>query len=103
MRNNLQAGHSVALEIGLYLSLQSAVARRLYRLLGVRRGAAGTSWRVPVLDLARMLPLAQRYPSHLLRVLHPAHEMLIAAGLISSARATQFDGGWELEYTFPAP
>ena len=38
------------------------------------------TWRVPLASLAEQLPLTQRYPSHLQRVLQPAHEMLLAAG-----------------------
>ncbi len=103
LRNNLNAGHSVTLEIGTYLSLQSAVARRLYRLLGaVRAMDQDAVWRISVGDLARMLPLSQRYPSHLLRVLHPAHEMLIAAGLLGGVGVTQTGESWGLEYDLSA-
>jgi len=31
------------------------------------------------------MPLAQRYPSHLQRVLQPAHDMLVAAGMLRNA------------------
>jgi hypothetical protein len=108
LRTNLNAGHTVSLEIGAYSSLQSAVARRLYRVLttvGAIEAEKGheRTWRVPVLDLARMLPLTQRYPSHLLRVLHPAHEMLISAGLIRRAVARETDHGMVLEYALSPP
>lgn len=108
LRTNLSAGHTVSLEIGAYSSLQSAVARRLYRVLTTigaieADGGSELTWLVPVLDLARMLPLTQRYPSHLLRVLHPAHEMLISAGLIRGVIARETDQGWVLEYSLSPP
>jgi hypothetical protein len=55
------------------------------------------------MDMALMLPLTQRYPSHLLRVLRPAHEMLIAAGLLAAVSALPLDDGWVLEYTLNPP
>jgi plasmid replication initiation protein len=99
IRGNLRADHVTTLEYALYTSLRSAVARRLYRLLQVvRTGGEPPVWRVSVPDLASLLPLSQRYPSHLVRVLHPAHEMLTAAGLITGARLTDSAEGWHVEY-----
>ena len=45
-----------------------------------------------------MLPLTQRYPSHLQRVLQPAHEMLLAAGVLRSAVIAQHDKSWVVSY-----
>jgi plasmid replication initiation protein len=101
IRKNLRAGHTTTLENAVYTSLRSAVARRLYRLIQViRKSETGRTWRVSVPHLAGMLPLAQRYPSHLQRVLHPAHEMLTAAGLMSGASLTETGEGWAIEYRF---
>src|SRR4030095_13567046 len=81
IRSNIAAGHVVTLSAPRYLNLSSPVARRLYRLLEVPRKAGPVTWRIALDQLAEQLPLAQRYPSHLQRVLQPAHQMLLAEGL----------------------
>jgi len=70
----------------------------LYRVLQVARHDAGRQWDVPLERLAEMLPLSQRYPSHLQRVLQPAHEMLLAAGVLRSATIAQHDKAWVVSY-----
>jgi plasmid replication initiation protein len=90
VRANLAAGYVAELSWARYQQLASPVARRLYRLLAAlapeRDGPAG---RWPLEQWAERLPLAQRYPSHLQRVLQPAHEMLIAAGVVRGATVGQ--------------
>ncbi|MGI8548958.1 MAG: replication initiator protein A [Gemmatimonadaceae bacterium] len=114
MRANIAAGATVALSLPQYQSLSNPVARRLYRLLNVIRTESGGTdgpdrsdrsdrsdqivWRVPLERLAARLPLTQRYPSHLQRVLIPAHEMLITAGLLRDASFQQTDRDWHVEY-----
>jgi len=41
----------------------------------------------------------QRYPSHLQRVLQPAHEMLVAAGILRDASFEQDGKSWFAEYS----
>jgi plasmid replication initiation protein len=84
IRSNIAAGHTVA--------------RRLYRLLEVAREEGMVTWRVPLASLAEQLPLTQRYPSHLQRVLQPAHEMLLAAGLLRDATFRQLNRDWLVDY-----
>jgi hypothetical protein len=48
--------------------------------------------------LAEYLPLSQRFPSHLQRVLQPAHEMLLAGGIVTKARFVQDGRSWRVEY-----
>ena len=98
LRENIAAGCTVALSSPQYQSLSSPVARRLYRLLEVAREAGTVTWRVTLEDLAQQLPLAQRYPSHLQRVLQPAHEMLLGAGLVRSATLRQVNREWLVDY-----
>lgn len=101
VRVNIAAGNTVALSLPQYQSLSNPVARRLYRLLGVVRGDEDEGlWRVPLERLAAQLPLTQRYPSHLQRVLIPAHEMLITAGLLRDVTFQQTDREWHVEYAF---
>lgn len=100
LRSNIAAGHSVTLVAPRYVTLSSPVARRLYRLLEADRVATGGgALRLPLERLAELLPLAQRYPSHLQRVLQPAHEMLVAAGIVKKARFEQDGRVWTVEYT----
>jgi plasmid replication initiation protein len=98
IRSNIAAGHTVTLSAIHYLSLTNPVARRLYRLLEVAREEGMVTWRVPLAALAEQLPLTQRYPSHLQRVLQPAHEMLLAAGLLRDATFRQVNRDWLVDY-----
>lgn len=98
VRGNVAAGHRVMLSAVHYRALPSPVARRLYRLLEVAREEGRVAWRVPLERLAGQMPLAQRYPSHLQRVLQPAHEMLLTAGLVRLATIRQHKRQWFAEY-----
>lgn len=98
IRANIAAGHTVTLSAMHYQSLTNPVARRLYRLLEVAREEGMVTWRVPLAALAEQLPLTQRYPSHLQRVLQPAHEMLLAAGLLRDATFRQLNRDWLVDY-----
>jgi hypothetical protein len=70
----------------------------LYRLLEVARAEERLTWRIGLDKLAAQLPLAQRYPSHLQRVLQPAHDMLIAAGVLRNAVIRQQQREWFVDY-----
>jgi len=48
------------------------------------------------------LPLMQRYPSHLQRVLQPAHEMLETAGVVRSVTVRQQQREWFVDYVLAA-
>ncbi len=98
IRENITSGHTVTLSSPLYQSLTNPVARRLYRLLEVARENGEIAWRVSLEELAQQLPLAQRYPSHLQRVLQPAHEMLVGAGVVRSASFRQVSREWLVDY-----
>jgi hypothetical protein len=77
------------------------VARRLYRLLAVVRAEGLTTWTLPLTTLAEQLPLTQRYPSHLQRVIQPANEMLVAAGLARRATVDPDGRQWTATYELP--
>jgi plasmid replication initiation protein len=97
-RANVLAGHTIMLAAPVYGTLTSPVARRLYRLLEVAREEGSVTWRIALDELAQQLPLSQRYPSHLQRVLQPAHEMLIGAGLLRDAQLRQHARSWFVDY-----
>ena len=98
IRSNIAVGHTVTLSAPRYLNLTSPVARRLYRLLEVAREDGTVTWRIALDQLAEQLPLAQRYPSHLQRVLQPAHQMLLAAGLARDIAFKQQRREWFVDY-----
>jgi len=98
IRGNIAAAHTVTLSASRYAALTSPVARRLYRLLEVAREEGTVTWRVALERLAEQLPLTQRYPSHLQRVLQPAHEMLLAAGLVRDVAVRQQQRAWYVDY-----
>lgn len=98
IRQNIAARHTVSLDVARYFSLPSPVARRLYRLIEVARAQGMVTWRVSLDRLREQLPLSQRYPSHLQRVLQPAHEMLKASGVIREALVRQQQRDWFVDY-----
>ena len=98
LRSNIDAGHTVMLSPARYAALTSPVARRLYRLLEVARAEGKVTWRVGLDRIAEQLPLSQRFPSHLQRVLQPANEMLLAAGLVRDAAIRQYNRDWYVDY-----
>lgn len=102
LRANLAARHVVTLSAARYAALTSPVARRLYRMLEVARADGRLTWRVGLERLAEQLPLTQRYPSHLQRVLQPAHEMLLSAGLVRDITIRQIERQWHVDYVLGA-
>lgn len=98
VRQNVAARHTASLSPSRYLSLPSPVARRLYRLIEAARAGGSVAWRVSLDRLREQLPLSQRYPSHLQRVLQPAHEMLKASGVIREAVIRQQQREWFVDY-----
>lgn len=98
VRQNLAARYTVAVNVSRYFALPSPVARRIYRLIEVARAAGVLTWRVSLDRLREQLPLAQRYPSHLQRVLQPAHDMLKDSGVIREAIVRQQQREWFVDY-----
>jgi plasmid replication initiation protein len=102
LRANIGAGHVTMLSAAQYFALSSPVARRLYRLLEVARAEGSVGWRLPLGQLAERIPLTQRYPSHLQRVLQPANEMLLSAGIVRVAEFRQIQREWVADYVLAA-
>jgi plasmid replication initiation protein len=98
VRQNVSARHVIPLAVGRYLALASPVARRLYRLIELARAGDVLTWRVSLDRLREQLPLTQRYPSHLQRVLQPAHDLLREAGVIREAVIRQQQRDWFVDY-----
>lgn len=98
IRQNVAARHVVSLSVPRYLSLGSPVAKRLYRLIEAARAENMLTWRISLDRLREQLPLTQRYPSHLQRVLQPAHDMLLGHGIVRSAVIRQQQREWFVDY-----
>jgi plasmid replication initiation protein len=98
IRGNLIARHVVTLSVARYVALTSPVARRLYRLLELARLDGRLAWRVSFEQLREILPLTQRYPSHLQRVLEPAHDLLVEAGILRGAVIRREPRRWHADY-----
>lgn len=99
VRASLVAGGSHEISLATYVTLGSPVARRLYRLIAAACADDDVAWTVPLDRLAEQLPLAQRYPSHIQRVLAPAHQQLVDASVLASADVRQEEGKrWVVEY-----
>jgi len=98
VRQNVAARHVTPLNLARYLSLPSPVGRRLYRLIEVARARDMLAWRIGLDRLREQLPLTQRYPSHLQRVLQPAHDMLKQSGVIREAVVRQQQREWFVDY-----
>ncbi|HEY6220072.1 MAG TPA: replication initiator protein A [Gemmatimonadaceae bacterium] len=98
IREHLELRQSVTLSMTSYLALQSPVARRLYRLIELARSENMVTWRASFDRLREQLPLIQKFPSHLQRVLAPAHEMLKAAGILREAAFRQQHREWIVDY-----
>ena len=77
-----------------YRSLDGPIARRLLRYLDVERyrgSAAQPSINVDLKELGSRLPLQPTSPSQIKRLLDPAHEELIAQGVLSVARYVEVE------------
>jgi plasmid replication initiation protein len=88
LRANMQAGHINVLDVTFFLSLDSAIARALYRFLDAKRHDGKPTYRIGLQKLAfERLGMAGNYNNaQIKRRLDPAHEEL---------QAKAFLAGWE--------
>jgi hypothetical protein len=77
-----------------FLGLRNAAARRLYRILDLEKN----SWKnqhstlsIPIKELAERIPISQKAPSDIERVLENAHQELIENGFLLSAKYEKED------------
>ncbi|AHY48299.1 Replication initiator protein A (plasmid) [Rubrobacter radiotolerans] len=72
------------LDVDFYYSLNSAVAKRLYRFVDKKRNRRH-QWQVDIFSLRDRIPLSNyRYPSKIREKLAPAHEELTEKGFLES-------------------
>lgn len=92
-----------ALNTKQYFALQRPASRRLYRYLDHRRYRGPTAVdevEFPLSEVAGELPVTQRAPSHVKRVLDAAHEELIGAGFLRAAHYLRRGRAWFVAYRF---
>ena len=83
--NSFKAGYIKNLDIQFYYSLESALARRLYRFLD-KRMHYQDEYQIDVFDLASRLGMTRyRYPSKVREKLKPGLDELIQRGYLDSA------------------
>lgn len=91
---SFKANYSKMLDTDFYFSLQNNLAKRLYRLVDLKRGE-GLSWAVDLGILKQLLVMAPsyKYNSQLKRALKPAHDELLRKGFLSEASFSEDSAG----------
>lgn len=70
------------LDAALYHELSSAVAKRLYRLIDIKRNGS-MKWECDLKELAGQIPLSHRkYPSYIAQKIARPHEELVSQGFL---------------------
>lgn len=105
---NLRSFYVKEIDLDLYFSLEegeagegysrSAVAKKLYRLLN-RRKMDALVLEIDLMNLARMIPLFQKYPSQLRRVIDPANALLKSRGFLKEV-VVERTGKGRFQYTY---
>jgi hypothetical protein len=82
-RRSFEEHYLRGLDIEFFWELDSPVAKRLYRLVDLKRGGAA-SWRTDLFDLQRRIPIGPYgYVSKIKEKLSAAHEELIERGFLA--------------------
>lgn len=95
---NMQAGYIKALDVDLFLSLESVIAQALYRYLDAKRYDGKAFYRIGLKKLAfEHLGLSRNYyPSDIKRKLATAHQELTERGFILGAEYAPMKNGEEM-------
>jgi hypothetical protein len=82
-RRSFEEHYLRGLDIEFYWQLDSPVAKRLYRLVDLKRSGAG-SWNTDLFDLQKYIPIGPyKYVSKIKEKLAAAHEELLEKGFLS--------------------
>ncbi len=82
---NFRDGYIKPLDLGLYTSLSTPLARRVYRYLDRKRHRL-PKWQTGAAQLAAALPLARAYPSYLKAKLEQPHNDLVKHGYLVNVK-----------------
>jgi hypothetical protein len=96
--SSIKAGYIKALDVDVFLSLQSAISQSLYRYLDSRKYDGKPVYRIGIKKLAfEHLGLDRSYaPSQIKRQLDRAHEELVQIGFLGAAEYTKMKTGEEM-------
>lgn len=90
--SSLQSGYLKQLDLDLFFSLQTPVARRLYRFLD-KKLHQRQRLEIDIFQLSQQLGMAwYRYPAKVKEKLQPGIDELIAAGFLASGEMIKVDG-----------
>jgi plasmid replication initiation protein len=93
--DSYRANYLKHIDARFYWSLNSPIAKRLYRLVDKKR-VGRRSWEVELFSLKSRIPLSDyRYASKVKEKLAPAHEELVAKGFLKSVAYRKNEGGQE--------
>lgn len=100
---SVKAGYVKNLDIEFYLSLNTPLAKRLFRFLD-KKAYNNRTFEIGVMRLAEKLPVHDAFPSQVKRRLDEAHKELIEKGFLSEVSyARRRDGEEKVVYTFARP
>ncbi|MDH7570094.1 MAG: replication initiator protein A [Armatimonadota bacterium] len=100
---SIKAGYVKNLNIDFYLSLDTPLAKRLFRFLD-KKAYNNRTFEIGVMRLAEKLPVHDAYPSQVKRRLDEAHKELIRQGFLADVRYDRRrDGEEKVVYTFARP
>lgn len=100
---SIKAGYVKNLNIDFYLSLDTPLAKRLFRFLD-KKAYNNRTFEIGVMRLAEKLPVHDAYPSQVKRRLDEAHKELIRQGFLAEVRYDRKrDGEEKVVYTFARP
>ncbi|MBI3946804.1 MAG: replication initiator protein A [Armatimonadetes bacterium] len=100
---SIKAGYVKNLDIEFYLSLDTPLAKRLFRFLD-KKAYNNRSFEIGVMRLAVKLPVHDPYPSQVKRRLDEAHGELVSKGFLADVRYDRRrDGEEKVVYTFARP
>jgi hypothetical protein len=91
------------LELNIYKSLGSPIAKKLYRYLDKRRHSNPSHVELDLFQLVDVLPITSSFPSKLQQVLEEPHKQLIQVGFLKDIHVDKdaLTGSWRIVYLFP--
>lgn len=90
------------LDAAIYHELSSAVAKRLYRLIDIKRNGS-LHWDCDLKELARQIPLSHgKYPSYIAQKLARPHEELVRQGFLKDVEISEGRAHYEISKEYAA-
>ncbi len=97
---SVRNGFIRSLDIEKYLAMRSAVTKRLYRFLSKMRYNHYPQFKISLQELADLLPIRDKRPSHIKRILERAHGRLRDDHFLADVSYRQENKDMKIIYTF---